>query len=345
MSDLRRYRFVIVLCMCLCAAAGTARGVVDGVPIPNTDRRFDGVGLLFTTTPWTACAGWISGTCTLVGPNVVLLARHCLDISPSQPLPSPLSRTYRVRFRRTPDGISENALAPAGEQCHGVYQEIDIVLLVDAPNNSCDQVLGYLASAPVGIQPIIPSLNNPPHDPRPIILAGWGYDGECYASGTPWTLRYAHGVMPNNWSSNDYLAFSWCSVGAIAPCLTCPTIGGPYVNANLHDSGAPVFIEIPSNDPLDLTPELRLIGTVSSSGTAHRPSAWNNSGGVPLLTEDQSLPHIRPGDFNGDGAVGVDDLLSYLGAFISSRMDADADANGVLAVADVLIYIQEWFKQ
>ena len=78
---------------------------------------------------------------------------------------------------------------------------------------------------------------------------------------------------------------------------------------------------------------------------AHRPSAWNNSGGAPLLIESASLAHIRPGDFNGNGTVGVDDLLSFLGAFISSRMDADADANGVLEIADVLIYIQEWFKQ
>ena len=345
MSDPRVWRFVATCCVCIAATFSSAWGVVNGVPIVNADRRFDAVGLLFTVTPWSACGGWVSGTCTLIAPNVVLIARHCLDINTSQPLPPSSLRRYRVRFRRATDGTSENALSPAGNPCHGVYQEIDIVLLVDAQNTTCDQVLGYLASVPEGIQPIILSLNNPPRVPTPIILAGWGYDGECFGGGVPWTLRSARGIMPSNSSGNDFLAFSWCSVGVTAPCLQCPTIGGPYVNANLHDSGAPVLMEVPSNDPLNLTPELRLIGTVSSSGSGRRPSSWNNSGGLPMLVESTSMPHLRAGDFNGDGVVGVDDVVEFLNAFLASHLDADADANGVLEVADVLIFIEEWFKQ
>lgn len=333
------WAWVVVLMM-----ASGARAVVNGTPAPNADKRFDAVGLFMRTSSAGGCAGWVSGTCTLVGPTTVLIARHCLDINTSDPLPSGTQRQYRVRFRRAANGLSENAMAPDGFACHGVYQEIDVVRLVDAANTTCDQVLAYLASAPLGIQPIVPALANPPLLPTNVILAGWGYTGECYATGSAWTLRIARGRTPSNWAGNDYLSFSSCTESNTAPCLTCPSSGGPFVNANLHDSGAPILMEVPSVDPSDPTPELRLIGTVSSSNTARRPSAWNSAGGLPALTETPPPRHLRRADFDGDGHTTVSDLMAFLSAFFSGRMDADTSGNGTLEIADVMLYLTLWFS-
>ena len=87
---------------------GRASAVVNGQLAPNADKRFDAVGLFFSATPWT-CAGWVSGSCTLVGPNVVLVARHSLGIASSDPLPLLSARPFRVRFRRAANGLSENS--------------------------------------------------------------------------------------------------------------------------------------------------------------------------------------------------------------------------------------------
>ena len=88
--------------------AGRALAVVDGTPAPGNDRRLDAVGLLCAASPGSQCGGWIGGTCTLIAPDMVLLARHCLDISTTQPLPLLADHPYRVRFRRSLLGVSEN---------------------------------------------------------------------------------------------------------------------------------------------------------------------------------------------------------------------------------------------
>lgn len=338
-------RCVVLACACIVlSAASAAFGVVNGVPIPAADKRFDAVGLFCRVAPGSPCAGWTSGTCTLVGPNVVLIARHSLDISPSEPLWPNSVRQYRARFRRTPAGLSENSMAVNWNNCHGMYQEFDVVQLVDAQNPGCDQVLAYLSGSPVGIVPIAPAIANAPIHPTDILLAGWGFAGECFGIGDHWGLRYARGRMPDNFVNNDFLAFSLCAVGTTQPCLSCPPFGGPYVTANLHDSGAPVLIEVPSTDPDDSTPELRLIGTVGSANSGHRPSAWNHAGGVPQLVEPRLLRHIYPGDFDGNGDKTVNDIVAYLSAFFAGQSDSDTNQNGVVEVDDLLSFIQDWFR-
>lgn len=344
MSKLRMRRLLLACFVALPWVVPAALGVVNGVPVPASDKRFDAVGIFFRASPGGTCGGWISGTCTLVGPNVVLIARHCLDITTSDPLPPNSVRQYRARFRRTAAGLSQNSLSVNWDQCHGTYQEFDIVQLVDASNNGCDQVLAYLSGSPAGIIPIAPAISNAPLHPTDILLAGWGYSGECFGAGGHWALTYARGRLPDNFSANDYLAFSWCAIGTTAPCLSCPTIGGPYVTANLHDSGAPVLVEVPSTDPLDPTPELRIIGTVSSANSGRRPSAWNNAGGQPQLVEPARVPHVRPGDFNGDGSKTIDDVLTYLSGFFAGAQDTDANGDGVVEIVDVLYFVQRWFE-
>lgn len=344
MSEPNVRRVLVVCLMVALSATSAAMGVVDGVPVLASDKRFDAVGIFFRASSASQCAGWISGTCTLVGPNVVLIARHSLDITANDPLPPNSLRQYRARFRRTPTGVSENSASVNGNFCHGTYQEFDVIQLVDAPSNGCDQVLAYLSGTPVGIAPILPAIQSAPLRVTDILLAGWGYSGECYGAGGHWSLTCARGRMPDNLAGNDYLAFSWCAIGTAAPCLSCPTIGGPFVTANLHDSGAPVLIEVPSTDPRDPTPELRLIATVSSANSGRRPTAWNHSGGTPQLLEQEMVPHIRPGDFDGNGQKSVSDILGYLGAFFAGRLDADTNMNGVVEAADVIAFIQAWFS-
>ncbi len=337
----------------VCAlAAGTwcssASAVVDGTPAPKRDRRLDAVGIFFTVAPGGGCGGWVSGSCTLIEPNAVLVARHSFDVGPGTPLPSLAERPHRVRFRRNVSGRSENNLLVNGTTCHGVYQEIEVVQLVDAPNAACDQVIAYLEHAPVGIKPIPVEMDNPPTQPTDIILAGWGYGGSCLGYATPggtstWALRVKRGRMPEN-LLGDPIVFSPCALSSSVPCQFCPPDAGPYVLANLHDSGAPILIEVPSTDPTDPTPELRLIATVSSPAVGRRPSAWNHCGGLPELTEPAQTQHLKKADFDGDGTIGALDLTGFLSAFLMGSQDASMTSSSSIGVADIYAFLGNWFN-
>lgn len=342
MSVSRLIGFVATCCVGILGVGAPAMGVVGGTPAPAADRRFDGVGLFMRVPPGSSCGGLISGSCTLIAPDLVLVARHSLDIGSADPLPTAAQRTYRVRFRRAVGGLSENRLLVGGSPCHGMYQEIDVVQLTDAPNRTCDQVIARLQRAPSGIRPIGMELANPPLTQMPAILAGWGYDGNCFGAGVPWTLRTKRGTIPTNWSGNDYLLFSNCSIGMVEPCLVCTSALAPLI-ANLHDSGAPVLIEVPSTDPASTTPELRLVGTVSTTTTARRPSAWNNAGGAPRLWTAGPSTHIRKSDFDGNGQITVSDLFAFFGAFFEQRPEADFNGNGTVDAPDIFRYLEDWF--
>ncbi len=316
--------------------------MVDGAPASNTDRRLDAVGLFITTNPAGGCGGFVSGTCTLIGPATVLFARHSLDVNSTQPIPSVAMRPSRVRFRRASNGMSENQLNVNGTACHGVYQEIDVVAFIDAPNPTSDQALAVLAHAPIGIQPLGIELNAPPVAATGVILAGWGYSGQCFAAGPAWALRTARGTIPASAAGSDFLTFTPCIVGSTAPCLNCPP-GPARVNANLHDSGAPILVEKPSTDATDPTPELRVVGTVSTLSYARRPSAWNRAGGVPALTQALPHAHLKKADFDGSGQVTTEDVFAYLAAFLGGRLDADFNPDNVLDAQDLFGYLDAWF--
>lgn len=325
------------------AAVSTASAVTNGTEVPCNDRRFDAVGLFITAgyDPG-PCAGAISGSCVLIAPDMVIAARHSLDISPADAAWDPAIRQYRVRFRRATNGAAENHLLVNGDICHGAYQELKVVEFMDAPNHNSDQVMARLERPVAGIRPIGVELNNPPRGWTNIILAGWGYAGACYATGEHWTLRYAKGALPTQNAVNDYLVFSPCVSGTSPPCMMCPG-GGPWVQANLHDSGAGVFIEVPSVDPLDPQPRLRLIGTVSSQSTARRPSAWNNAGGSPRLVQASDEPAPWSADFNCNGTVSANDVFAYLDAFFTASCTADVDRNGAVEAGDIFHFLSNFF--
>lgn len=331
-----------ILSVCVAAlAAAPSMGVVNGVVVPCSDRRFDAVGAFMTNWGSGPCGGSLSGTCTLIAPDKIITARHCLDVGPTNPLPDPQSRTWRVRFRRAPNGDAASSLSIAGEQCHGVYTERRVVAWIDAPPpNNADQVVGVLDAPVVGIRPIGVELADPPRASREIIIAGWGFDGACFQTGDWGTLRAGRGVMPANFAVNDYLVFSPCALGAVSPCqMSCPQLGGPYLMGNLYDSGAPVLIEVPSADPYARRPELRLIATVSSPTGGRRPSAFNNAWGLtpPAWTIPAAAPVTNVvADFNIDGAVNVRDLTDFLHAYFRSSCLLQADQPNQTATVELI---------
>jgi len=339
MSNVSAGAFKAVLGVFVAAlAAAPASGVANGTVVPCGDRRFDAVGAFMTNWGNGPCGGSLSGTCTLIAADRIITARHCLDIGPSNPMPDPQSRTWRVRFRRSPSGEAANSLWIAGDACHGVYTERRVIAWIDAPPpNNADQVVGILDAPVQGIRPIGVELTDPPRAGREVILAGWGFDGACFQSGDWGTLKMARGMMPANFAVNDFLVFSPCALGNSSPCqLSCPAAGGPFILGNLYDSGAPVLIEVPSGDPHSRRPELRLIATVSSPNGGRRPSAFNNAWGLTPPT--YVIPAATPvrdvvADFNIDGTVNFRDVVEFLHAFFRGSCLVQADQAGQAAGA------------
>jgi hypothetical protein len=335
--------------MLVLMACRDARGVVNGEFIPCDDRRFDAVGLFITVGGWgVECPGAVSGTCTLIDKDTVLIARHCIDGAGVGTLPDPATYRFRVRFRRSTTGEAANTHQVDGVYCHGVYQEFFIKRFIDIlPANGTDQVLGILEHAPVGIRPIQVELNNPPRASTNVILAGWGYSGTCLGAGEHWGLRYSKGRSPDNMALTDYFVFSPCNLLSTGTCITCPPLlTQPYVLANLHDSGAPLLIEVPSTDPAYPQPELRLVGVVSSPGLARRPSAWNNAQGSPRLTQaPTSISAIkRMADFNCDNSVNLDDVMWFIGQYTNDTCLADLNHDHDVNIDDLFTYIGAYFR-
>lgn len=333
----------------LLCSAPDARAVVNGDLIPCNDRRFDAVGLFITFGYGTHdCPGAVSGTCTLIDKDVVLIARHCIDGAGIGTLPDPNVYRFRVRFRRAENGLAVNTHLLNGSYCHGIYQEFNVVRFADiTPSNGTDMVLGFLDRSPVGIRPIQPEVNNPPRQAIDIILAGWGYSGQCLADGDHWALRYKKGRAPANMAITDYFVFSPCALLTSAPCISCPpNLTTPYVLANLHDSGAPVLMEVPSTDPRYPEPELRLVGVVSTPSLARRPSAWNVYGGTPRIAQPAAPenPVKRVADFNCDKLVNLDDVIWFLGQFNGDSCLADINTDGRISIDDLLSYVQAYFQ-
>ena len=55
------------------------------------------------------------------------------------------------------------------------------------------------------------------------------------------------------------------------------------------------------------------------------------------------MPHIRRGDFDGDGRMTPQDIMTFLGAFFAGRLDANVTGSGTLAIGDVFTFINSWF--
>jgi len=90
-------------------------------------------------------------------------------------------------------------------------------------------------------------------------------------------------------------------------------------------------------------------GDVSGDGvselvTIGGGAALRSGGGVPLLSLRDIGTTTCPGDFDGTGSVGVDDLLTLLGEYSSctSNCQADMNADGIVDVNDMLMLLGAW---
>lgn len=325
----------VLACFLACCLAPVARtvAVVGGSIPPATDHRFDAVALLFTDQPWAPCGGWISGTCTLIAPDTVLLARHSVQDSQRR-LPATGARTHKVRFRRGVDGTVNGhfGTGPEVDCVGGGYQEIYIHEFIGNPSAGIDLVLGRLEYAPVRIEPMPLHVTHNVHSGEPVTLVGWGFDGNCLGQGEAWTMRMKTGVLPplrfNVWCCFDYNN----ATIAAGSCFTVPA-GTNWVIGNLHDSGAPLLSPDPA-DPL----RLRLFGVVTGVNGAQKVSAWNEAGGIPVLADVQPRPMCLE-DLNGDGEIDIGDLLMFIQAFLSGQPLGDIDGIPGITMNDLFTYI------
>lgn len=310
--------------------------MVGGTPVPASDRQLDAVGLFITDTPWTPCGGWVSGTCTLVGDDLVLLARHSVE-NASRQLPADGARTHKVRFRRGADGSVNNHYgAGPSADCAGGFQEIYVRRFFGNPWPGIDMVLGELEHAPVGIDPLPLHVSHAPAAGEPIVLAGWGYDGACLGAGEAWTLRSRAGVLPaqsyQSWCCLEYNGASFTG----ANCFVVPP-GSRWVIGNLHDSGAPLLSPDPQHPST-----LRVVGMVTSVTSAQKLSAWNQGGGTPELA-DTPAPRCLS-DMDGDGVITVSDLLEFVHRYLIGDGGGDVDGLPGLSVNDLLTFLTRYFS-
>lgn len=309
-----------------------AHAVVGGTPAPASDHRLDAVALLITDQPWAACGGWISGTCSLIAPDTMLLARHSVENAQRQ-LPVAGARTHKARFRRAADG-TVNGQYGRGPQidCAGGYQEIFFSRFIGTQLSGIDVVLGVLEHAPVGIQPLPLHVSHTIRSGEPVVLAGWGYDGTCLGLGDAWTLRTKSGVLPTL-RTNSACCFDYnLTTFTTGSCFVIPT-GSNWVVGNLHDSGAPLL----SPDPADPT-RLRLFAMVTSVTGAQKLAVWNDGGGQPRLTDTPMPPMCLP-DLDGDGVIGLGDLFEFLRGYLGGQPIPDIDGVPGLSLNDLFTFL------
>lgn len=312
-----------------------ARGVVGGSVVPATDRRLDAVALLITDQPWAPCGGWISGTCTLIAPDTMLLARHSVENAQRQ-LPAAGARTHKARFRRAADG-SVNGHYGSGPaiDCAGGFQEIYFSRFIGTQFAGVDLVLGVLERAPVGIQPLPLHVTHTIRSGEPVVLAGWGYDGPCLGMGDAWTLRMRSGVLPTQRLTST-CCFEYNQVMfTVGNCFVAPA-GSNWVIGNLHDSGAPMLSPDPANPS-----RLRVFGVVTSVTNAQRLSAWNDAGGQPRLADTPVPPTCLP-DLDGDGQIGLGDLLEFIQRYLGGADLVDIDGVPGITLNDLYVFLSRY---
>ncbi len=321
-------------------AAEPAQAIVNGEEVSPAVQSLDAVGALIGTA-WgsPACAGTVAGSCVLVEPDLIITAAHTLLRSDGTPWPAG-TRDFWVRFRRGESGGVGNTFPGTG--CAGEFQERRIV--------SISRVLGAdlavcrLESAPVLIAPLAVEYRREAIAGEQIVIAGWGFSGECLGAGDPWRLRWSGGTTAAA-QQGALLPINEC---VMTPCVTCVRSGGgqagdPSVQGwavpNLHDSGAPVMVEV--NCP-DGGVELRVVGIVMTSTYAVGVQSWHDLGGLPRLVSRAACGECIA-DHDGDGETTVPDLFGFIRDFMANASRADVDGVAGVSVSDIFSYLGAWF--
>lgn len=320
--------------------ATPAHAIVNGEEVSAEIASLDAVAILISASEGAAaCAGNVAGSCVLVEPDLILTAAHCLLRPDGTPWPE-TERDFWVRFRRGESGAVSNSFPGTG--CTGEFQErriISIARIVGA-----DMALCRLESAPVGIAPLHVEYRREAIADEQIIIAGWGFSGECLGEGDPWRLRWSGGTTAAG-QQGTLLPINEC---ALTPCVTCTRAGGgqmgdPSVQGwavpNVHDSGAPVLIEVPCPNG---SIELRVLAIVMTSTYAVGVQVWHDYGGVPALVSVPSCAECIA-DHNADGLRTVPDIFAYISDFMAGNSRADADGIAGITVPDLFAFLSAWF--
>lgn len=343
----RSIHAAFILAAVVFGLSATSLAVNNGVEPHCSDTRYDAVGLLLkVNNPTVACSQNISGSCVLIDPQTVMVARHSVIPSSTSELPATGTRKFRVRFRRSADGAFHNSYYKGiSNPCHGEYTEVYVHEFIRPANASMDVLMCRLETPINWIKPIraeTDSARMPAAGDR-IMIAGWGYSGPCFRSGSALTLRVATGVAPNQNTSSCCIYLNPCSSPfAIGECYTCPT-GGPWAVPNFLDSGAPVLIEIPCPDRTEGTPQLRVVGIVSTTNSAWKLSEWNRNGTADPIEPTLSGCETPLSDNNGDGIVDLSDLVMFLHGWLSAECTADLDESGFIDIADLVLYLTRFY--
>jgi len=321
-------------------ASPRASAIVNGEEVSPQVTSLDAVAILLGTGEGAAaCTGQVAGTCVLVEPDLVLTAAHCLLRADGTPWPEN-QRDFWVRFRRGESGGVENSFPGTG--CSGEFQERRIVSISRVPG--ADIALCRLESAPAHISPLAVEYRREAISGEQIIIAGWGYAGECIGGGDPWRLRWSGGTTAAG-QQGTLLPINAC---AMNPCVTCVREGGgqsgdPSVQGwavpNLHDSGAPVLVETLCDDG---GVELRVLAVVMTPSYAVGVQMWHELGGTPQLVSHPAC-NTCIADHDGDGQTTVPDIFAYISDFMSNQSRADVDGVPGIGVPDIFAFLGTWF--
>ncbi len=343
-------RTLVWVCAIACAMSSRAAlGLIGGTEPACSDSRYDAVGLILTSyNSSQECGHNISGNCVLIDRQTILVARHSVLNSPSDPLPAAGARKYKVRFRRAPDGRAANAYAfPWPNTCHGVYTQVWVHEFKKPGFSGVDILVGTLETPIDHIQPIpVETLaSRLPGTNAQVLVAGWGYQGPCFREGISGTLLVKRGPLPLQSSGSCCITINPCSSpSSVGACYSCPTApaGQSWILPNYLDSGAPVLVETSCRDPVSGLAQLRVVGIVSTTLTAWTTVSWNQYTPALQLPPAPTACDLCVADFDGDGVVEVTDLFGFLNAWFEVQCLADLDKQNAVNLDDLMIYLS-WF--
>lgn len=256
-----------------------ALAIVNGHAPEPTDLRFDAIGA-FSKAEWMGLASGASANpqehnwwcnATLIAPDVVITAAHCVAMPWTPGVHSPASpdKQFVVRFRRHLSGsLGDKAAGPQS------YHQVRIAELHVADQ---DVAIGYLEEPVTHIEPLSVLLEGTVGlEPGSSILhAGWGKEGPAFDEGPRNQLLLAGGRVSNQSTTESLLYFfsAWSSMGTGA-------------GVNMFDSGSPVLAENPESG------ELRILGTVSSTGSGPNLRSVVSTFGDVLESTPFSSPEL-----------------------------------------------------
>ena len=73
------------------------------------------------------------------------------------------------------------------------------------------------------------------------------------------------------------------------------------------------------------------------SGQTPLYGPWQDGGGNVIADECPDCP-----DINGDGEVGVDEILAVIAAWDTDDADADVNGDGIVDTNDILAVLSAW---